>query len=112
MAVRVKVRRDIAASWTAANPVLDPGEFGYETDTSRIKVGNGATTWNLLLYLGQTSPNLLADFTFAQATASSSALAVANKYSEIVISDRGVAGQPAYSDGIDWRFYSDNLVIT
>jgi hypothetical protein len=46
----IKLRRDTAAAWTAANPVLSPGEPGLETDTNLIKYGNGATAWNNLLY--------------------------------------------------------------
>jgi hypothetical protein len=43
---QMQVRRGTAAQWTAANPVLAQGEFGLETDTGRIKVGDGATAWN------------------------------------------------------------------
>ena len=46
----IKLRRDTAAAWTSANPVLAPGEPGLETDTNLIKYGNGATTWNNLPY--------------------------------------------------------------
>jgi len=50
MANRIQYRRDTAANWTAANPVLALGEPGYETDTKRRKVGDGATAWNSLGY--------------------------------------------------------------
>jgi hypothetical protein len=43
-------RRDSAANWTAQNPVLLDGEPGYETDTRKMKVGNGVTAWNALPY--------------------------------------------------------------
>jgi hypothetical protein len=46
----IKLRRDTAAAWTAANPVLAPGEPGLETDTNLIKYGNGATAWRNLPY--------------------------------------------------------------
>lgn len=110
MPTKIKIREDTAAFWTAKDPVLDPGEFGYENDTSRLKVGNGSTAWTSLLYFGQTSPNLIANFTFAQATLDTSALAVANSSSQITIIDR--AGRPAYSDGTNWRFYADDAIIT
>lgn len=48
----IKLRRDTAAAWTAANPVLAPGEPGLETDTDLIKYGNGTTAWNSLDYAG------------------------------------------------------------
>ena len=50
MAVRIQIRRGTAAQWTAANPNLAAGEVGYETDTGRLKVGNGADQWTVLGY--------------------------------------------------------------
>lgn len=47
---RIKLRRDTAANWTAANPVLAAGEVGYETDTKQAKVGNGSSAWSALEY--------------------------------------------------------------
>lgn len=46
MATRMLQRRGTAAEWTAANTVLAAGEFGFETDTNRFKIGNGTTPWN------------------------------------------------------------------
>lgn len=48
--VTVQLRRDIAANWTAENPVLAAGEIGIETNTLKAKVGDGATAWNSLSY--------------------------------------------------------------
>jgi len=47
---RIQFRRDTAANWTSANPVLGNGELGLETDTRKTKIGNGITTWNSLIY--------------------------------------------------------------
>ena len=52
MSVLIQFRRDTAAAWTAANPVLASGEMGIETDTNQFKIGNGATPWNSLAYGG------------------------------------------------------------
>jgi hypothetical protein len=46
MAVKIQLRRGTAAQWTAANPILYEGEFGFETDTRRYKIGNGVHAWN------------------------------------------------------------------
>lgn len=46
----IRLRRDTAANWTTANPVLSSGQPGYETDTGRIKMGDGATAWTALAY--------------------------------------------------------------
>lgn len=52
MAVQTQIlhRRDTAANWTAANPVLGGGELGFETDTNKFKIGNGSTVWASLNY--------------------------------------------------------------
>lgn len=47
---QIQIRRGTAASWTSANPTLAAGEFGYETDTGKAKIGNGSTAWNSLSY--------------------------------------------------------------
>lgn len=49
---RILIRRDTAANWTAANPTLASGELGGETDTGKLKLGNGSTAWNSLAYQG------------------------------------------------------------
>jgi hypothetical protein len=46
----IRLRRDTAANWTAANPVLALAEPGLEIDTNSIKYGNGVTAWNSLPY--------------------------------------------------------------
>jgi microcystin-dependent protein len=46
----IQLRRGTAASWTAANPVLSQGEMAYETDTGRLKIGDGLTHWASLVY--------------------------------------------------------------
>ena len=50
MATRMQQRRGTAAQWTAANPVLAAGEIGFETDTSKFKMGNGSSAWSALQY--------------------------------------------------------------
>ncbi len=52
----IQFRRDTAANWTSTNPTLAAGEAGYETDTAKIKVGNGASAWNALAYQNFTGP--------------------------------------------------------
>lgn len=37
--------------WTSKNPILKSGEWGYETDTGLIKMGDGLTNWSSLPYL-------------------------------------------------------------
>ncbi len=50
----IYLRRGTAAAWTAADNVLGQGEPGFETDTGKLKIGDGLTTWTSLTYLGST----------------------------------------------------------
>jgi hypothetical protein len=50
MAQKIQIRRDTAANWTTANPLLAQGEPGHEIDTGKVKFGNGIDNWNSLIY--------------------------------------------------------------
>jgi len=54
MAVQIQIRRGTAANWTSANPTLAEGELGYETDTGKLKAGDGSTAWTSLSYISGT----------------------------------------------------------
>lgn len=49
--VLIEFRRDTAANWTGVNPTLDAGEPGFETDTGKLKIGDGVTAWTSLAYV-------------------------------------------------------------
>lgn len=51
--VTLQIRSDAAADWTARNPVLGEGEYGLETDTQLLKIGNGVSDWQHLPYLNK-----------------------------------------------------------
>lgn len=40
-----------SASFAGSNPILGNYQFGKETDTKRVKMGDGSTRWNLLGYV-------------------------------------------------------------
>ena len=46
----IQLRRGTAAQWITADPVLESGEAGFETDTGKFKIGDGATGWVELSY--------------------------------------------------------------
>ena len=48
--LHIRLRRDTAQNWTSNNPILKIGEPGLETDTRRLKFGDGISTWNNLQY--------------------------------------------------------------
>jgi hypothetical protein len=45
-----KSRRDTAGNWTSNNPTPLSGEWCYETDTGKAKIGDGSTAWTSLEY--------------------------------------------------------------
>ena len=68
------IRRGTEAQWIAANPVLELGEMGFETDTNIFRVGDGATpfmslerfaTFEQVEAAVQTALNAAATFDFA-----------------------------------------------
>ena len=48
----IQHRRDTAANWISADPVLESGEIGFETDTGKFKIGDGTVEWLELKYAG------------------------------------------------------------
>lgn len=47
---QIKLRRDTSANFTSKNPVLGIGEPAYETDTKKLKIGDGSTAYTQLEY--------------------------------------------------------------
>lgn len=45
MLSKIQVRRGTDAEWTAENPVLAAGEFGFVTDIPKIVIGDGVTPY-------------------------------------------------------------------
>ena len=50
---RIQVKRGKSSSWICLNPILQPGEPGFETDTGKLKIGDGKKTWIELGYIGE-----------------------------------------------------------
>ena len=96
MADLIQIRRDTAANWTSANTVLAQGELGAETDTSKIKIGNGSAAWNSLAYLidaggylTATSTNTLTNKTLGATTLSGELTGADQIVSAINLKDYG-----------------------
>ena len=53
----IKLRRDTAANWVAADPILALGEPGLETDTGYLKCGDGIRAWSNLSYISSNQIN-------------------------------------------------------
>ena len=54
--VRIQVRRGTASDWTSVNPILAGGEIGFETNTGKLKIGDGTTSWSSLDYVASDVP--------------------------------------------------------
>lgn len=65
--VKILTRRDTAAVWASNNPTLGNGEFAYETDTKRFKLGDGSTAYLGLAYQGNPGLNWLGAWSNATA---------------------------------------------
>lgn len=73
MATRIQLRRGVSASWTGSNPTLFAGEAGFETDTGKFKIGDGATAWNSLSYAALTPSQTTAQIASSSLPLSASA---------------------------------------
>jgi hypothetical protein len=75
MATRMQQRRGTASQWTSANPVLNAGEMGWESDTNKFKIGDGTNHWADLDYFADinstVNPAFGTSITFEGATADS-----------------------------------------
>ena len=75
MATRMQQRRGTASQWTSANPVLNAGEMGWESDTNKFKIGDGTNHWANLDYFtdinSTVNPAFGTSITFEGATADS-----------------------------------------
>lgn len=60
---QIQIRRGTALQWSTTNPILASGEFGYETDTTYFKIGDGTTAWNSLSVLNGITASATATFT-------------------------------------------------
>ena len=57
MSGTIQFRRGTAALAISDNPTLEQGEPGFETNTNKLKIGDGVTDWNHLPYFGEYAGN-------------------------------------------------------
>ena len=51
--VTLQIRQDSRADWLTRNPTLAEGEYGLESDTYLLKIGDGVRDWEHLPYLNK-----------------------------------------------------------
>lgn len=49
--VKLRIKQHTSAEWLQSETPLLKGEPGYETDTSRLKFGDGVSLWGALSYV-------------------------------------------------------------
>lgn len=57
--VKIQLRRGTSLQFDAMNPLLSLGEAGYETDTAKLKVGNGLNNYRDLPYVNKSITDAL-----------------------------------------------------
>lgn len=65
---RIQIRRDTSVNWATYNPILADGEFALETDTRKIKIGNGEQPYTELAYQGDSELEKKANTDFSNAS--------------------------------------------
>jgi len=100
IAINLQIRRDTSANWTSNNPTLAEGEFGFETDTKKIKIGDGSLGWISLEYF-PSSLEFLGDVDIMTPSDNNVLTwdSATNKWSSQASTAGGISGWEAYTGG-------------
>jgi hypothetical protein len=106
MADMIQIRRDTASNWTSANPTLAQGELSFETDTGKLKLGDGTTAWTSLgyytlgvvVYMSSTNPVVTAG-TITEDVYAITGTSVALEPDNGSIQSHTLSGATTYTDG-------------
>jgi hypothetical protein len=117
MATRMQQRRGTASQWTSANPVLNAGEIGWESDTNKFKIGDGTNHWASLDYFADidstVNPAFGTSITFEGATADSyeTTLVVTDPTADRTITLPNATGTVVLADGSGNVTVAGNLTV-
>ena len=117
MATRMQQRRGTASQWTTANPVLNAGEFGWESDSNKFKIGDGTNHWNDLDYFADINstinPSFGTNIVFEGATSDSyeTTLQVTDPTADRTITLPNATGTVVLADGSGNVTVSGNLNV-
>ncbi len=118
MATRMQQRRGTAAQWTSANPILNAGEMGWESDTNKFKIGDGTNHWaDIDYFIDQSStvnPAFGSSIVFEGATANNfeTTLAVTDPTADRTITFPDATGTVVLSDGSGNVTVSGDLTVS
>ena len=73
---RQRQKIDTSTNWTNNNPILLLGEIGIESNTGKLKVGNGSSRWNVLGYIGITTEYIEANYVAKNTNVSASLITI------------------------------------
>ena len=59
----MQYRQKTSKEWSSENPILAEKELVLESDTKKIKIGDGSTPYESLLYYDETSEKFLGTIT-------------------------------------------------
>lgn len=102
---QIQMRRDTAANWTSEDPTLANGEWGLETDTKKIKIGDGSTSWSSLDYYIENDKLCTAWVNFN----GTGTVAIRDSYNVSSITDNGTGD---YTINFDTAMDNTNYVST
>ena len=117
MATRMQQRRGTAAQWTSANPILNAGEMGWESDTNKFKIGDGTNHWASIDYFADinstVNPAFGSNITFEGATANDyeTVLQITDPTADRTITIPDASGTVILSDNSGNVIVSGNLTV-
>jgi hypothetical protein len=118
MATRMQQRRGTASQWTTANPILNAGEIGWESDTNKFKIGDGTNHWADVDYFidsnSTANPSFGSSITFEGATANNyeTTLAVTDPTADRTITLPDATGTVVLADSSGNVTVSGDLTVS
>jgi hypothetical protein len=105
---KIQLRRDTASNWSTNNPTPSEGEPCFETDTGKLKIGDGSTKYNDLAYQGSgsASANMVTTDTEQEITG------LKTFTNDIVLNQWNSSTSPVREAHIDLSSGNQNQIIT
>jgi hypothetical protein len=111
-------RRGTASQWTTANPILNAGEIGWESDTNKFKIGDGTNHWADVDYFidsnSTANPSFGSSITFEGSTANEyeTTLAITDPTADRTITLPNATGTVVLADGSGNVTVSGDLTVS
>lgn len=106
MQTTIQFRRGTSAEWLAKNPVLAPGEPGFDSTKGAFKIGDGVTAWNSLGNAGGARVNLGAAMKWNPSVDAGATI------DSILTNDLNMGGVLHVPGGFDWKTSMEHSLPT